>query len=49
MVNKVEDAINFLKIKNNGIELLGEYLHDPPSMPKDILRIQVSSLTNTYK
>jgi hypothetical protein len=49
MVYKGEEARNFLKRKNNGIELLQEYLHDPASMPEDISRIQVSSLKNPYK
>jgi hypothetical protein len=33
MVYKGELAKNFLKIKNNGIKLLQEYLHDLASMP----------------
>jgi hypothetical protein len=49
LVYKGEEAINFLKRKNNGIKLLQEYLHDPASMPEDISRIQVSSLKNPYK
>jgi hypothetical protein len=49
LVYKGEEARNFLKRKNNGIKLLQEYLHDPASMPKDISRIQVSSLKNPYK
>jgi len=49
MVYKGEEDINFLKRKNNGINILQEYLHDPASMPKDISRIQVSSLKNHYK
>jgi len=49
MVYKGEEARNFLKRKNNGLELLQEYLHDPMTMIEDISRIQVSSLKNPYK
>jgi hypothetical protein len=45
---KGDKARSFLKEKNNGLELLQEYLEDPSAMPKDISRIQVSSLKNTY-
>jgi hypothetical protein len=31
---KGEDAINFLRGKNNGIELLQEYLQDPTTMSR---------------
>jgi hypothetical protein len=48
-VYKGEEARNFVKSKNNGIQLLQEYLHDPTSMLEDISRIQVSSLKNPYK
>jgi hypothetical protein len=46
---KGEDAINFLRGKNNGIELLQEYLQDPVAMSKDLSRIQVSSLKDPYR
>jgi hypothetical protein len=46
---KGEEARNFLKIKNNRIDILQEYLHDPALMPEDISIIQVSSLKNPYK
>jgi hypothetical protein len=49
LVYKGEEAINFLKIKNNGIEILQEYLHDPATMPEDISIIQVISLKKPYK
>jgi len=42
-------ARNFLKEKNNGLELLHKYLEDPATMPEDISRIQVSSLKNPYR
>ena len=48
-VYKGEEARNFLKRKNNGLEILQEYLHDPTIMPEDISIIMVSSLKNTYK
>jgi len=32
LIYKGEEARNLLKRKNNGIELLQEYLHDPASM-----------------
>jgi hypothetical protein len=44
LIYKGEEARNFLKGKNNGIDLLQEYLHDPASMPEDVYKIQVSSL-----
>jgi hypothetical protein len=49
LVYKGEEAKNFLKRKNNGIELLQEYLQDPASMSEDLSRIQVSSLKDPYK
>jgi hypothetical protein len=49
LVYKGEEARNFLKSKNNGIELLKEYLQDIASMSKDLSRIQVSSLKDPYK
>jgi hypothetical protein len=36
LVYKGEEARNFLKRKNNGLELLQEYLHDPATMTVDI-------------
>jgi hypothetical protein len=38
-VYKGEEAKNFLKTKNDGLELIREYFHDPVTMPEDILRI----------
>jgi hypothetical protein len=35
-VYKGEESRNLLRNKNNGIELLQEYLHDPASIPEDI-------------
>jgi len=35
---KGEDAMNFIKGKNNGIDLLHEYLQDPTTMLEDISR-----------
>ena len=49
LVYKEEEAENFMKRKNNGIELLQEYLQDHASMPKDLSRIQVSYLKHPYK
>jgi hypothetical protein len=49
VVYKGEEAINFLKTKNNVLELLPEYLHDPTTMPGDISRIQMRSLKDLYK
>jgi hypothetical protein len=46
---KGDEARNFLKEKNNGLELLQEYLEDPTTMPEDISRIQVNSLKNPYR
>jgi hypothetical protein len=46
---KGEEARNFLKNKNNGLDLLQEYLEDPATMPVDISRIQVSLLKNPYR
>jgi hypothetical protein len=46
---KGDEARSFLKEKNNGLELLQEYLEDPSTMPEDISRIQVSSLKNPYR
>jgi hypothetical protein len=49
LVYKGEEDRNFLKIRNNIIEFLQEYLHDLASMHEDISIIQVSYLKNTYK
>jgi hypothetical protein len=49
LVYKGKEAEKILKIKNNGIELLQEYLHDPASILEDISKIQVSSLKHPYK
>jgi hypothetical protein len=38
----------FLKGRNNGIELLQEYLQDPTTIPQDLSKIQVSSLKDPY-
>jgi hypothetical protein len=42
-------AINFLRGKNNGNELLQEYLQDPTTISEDLFRIQVSSLKHPYR
>ena len=39
----------FLTEKNDGWELLQQYLEDPTVMPKDLSRINISSLNNPYK
>jgi hypothetical protein len=46
---KGEEAITFLKGRNNGIELLQEYLQDPTTMPQYLSKIQVSSLKYLYR
>jgi hypothetical protein len=46
---KGDEARNFLKGRNNGIELLQEYLQDPTTIPQDLSRIQVSSLKDPYR
>jgi hypothetical protein len=46
---KGDEARTFLKGRNNGIELLQEYLQDPATMPQDLSRIQVSSLKDPYR
>jgi hypothetical protein len=46
---KGNEAKIFLKEKNNGLDLLQEYLEDPSTMPEDISIIQVSSLKNLYR
>jgi hypothetical protein len=38
-----------LKERNNGLELLQEYLEDPTMMPEDLSNIQVSLLKNPYR
>jgi hypothetical protein len=43
---KGEEERNFLKNKNNGLDLLQEYLEDLATMSVDISRIQVSLLKN---
>ena len=43
-----EEARDFLKKRNNGLDLLQEYLKYPSAMPIDITRIHVSSLENPY-
>jgi hypothetical protein len=44
-----EDANDFLRGKNNGNDLLHEYLKDPTMMPEDLSRIHVSSLKDPYR
>jgi hypothetical protein len=46
---KGEEAREFLKEKNSGLELLREYLEDPAMMRDDLSKIQVNSLKNPYK
>jgi hypothetical protein len=46
---KGEEARQFLKERNYGLELLQEYLEDIGTMSKDLLNIQVNSLKNPYK
>jgi hypothetical protein len=46
---KGDEENNFLKEKNNGFDLLKEYLEYPTTMPEDISRIQVSLLKNPYQ
>jgi hypothetical protein len=36
LVYKEEEVRKFLKRKNNGLELLQEYLHDPATMLEEI-------------
>jgi hypothetical protein len=43
-----EEARSFLEEKNNGLELLQEYLENPSTILVDISRIQVGSLKNPY-
>jgi hypothetical protein len=42
-------ARTFLKGRNNGIEILQEYLQDSATMPQDLSRIQASSLKDPYR
>jgi hypothetical protein len=46
---KGDEARSFLKERNNGLELLQEYLEDPTMMPEDLSNIQVSLLKNPYR
>jgi hypothetical protein len=46
---KGDEAKDFLKERNGGLELLREYLEDPTMIPKDLSSIQVSSLKNPYR
>jgi hypothetical protein len=46
---KGEEVRDFLKKRNNGLDLLQEYLEDPAVMPIDITKIHVSSLKNPYR
>jgi hypothetical protein len=46
---KGDEAKSFLKERNNGLELLQEYLEDPTMMPEDLSNIQVSLLKNPYR
>jgi hypothetical protein len=46
---KGDEARSFLKEKNNGLDLLQEYLEDPATMSEDISRIQFKSLKNPYR
>jgi hypothetical protein len=49
LIYKGEEVRNYLKSKNNGLEILQVYLHDPSTIPKEISRIQVSYLNDPYK
>jgi hypothetical protein len=46
---KGEEARNFLKKKNNGLNLLQEYLEDPVTILVDISRTLVILLNNPYR
>jgi hypothetical protein len=48
LVYKGEEAINFLKTKNNGLDLLQEYLNEPVVILEDISRIQEIHLKDPY-
>jgi hypothetical protein len=39
---KGDNARIFLKERNNGLEILHDYLEDPTKMPEDISNIKVS-------
>jgi len=43
------EAKSFLKERNNGLELLQEYLEDPKMKPEYLSNIQVSLLKNLYR
>jgi hypothetical protein len=46
---KGEESRNFLKEKDNVLELLQEYLEDPTTMSKDISRIHINSLKSPHR
>jgi hypothetical protein len=46
---KGEEARNFIRGNNYGMDLLQEYLQDPTAMSKDLSIIQVSSLKDPYQ
>jgi hypothetical protein len=49
MTFKGDEAKDFLKERNGGLELLQEYLEDPTMIPEDLSSIQVSLLKNPYR
>jgi hypothetical protein len=46
---KGDEAKDFLKARNGGLEILQEYLEDPTLMPEDLSAIQVSLLKKPYQ
>ena len=46
---KGDEAISFLKERDNGLELLQEYLEDSATILEDISKSQVSLLKNPYR
>jgi len=49
MIFKVDEAKEFMKAKNGGLDLLPQYLEDSMTMSKDLSSIHVSKLRKPYK
>jgi hypothetical protein len=45
---KGEDCRGFLKMHDNGLDLLHEFLENPMAIPEDITRLQVGSFKNPF-
>jgi hypothetical protein len=49
LTSRGEDYKEFLKNHDNELDILPKFLEDPMTVPKDIIRLQVSSFRNPFR